>query len=128
MTPFCNSCCTFFAQITLQIPQVYSHINCLFEYRNFIEIIYRVLHNVNLTNFENLSQRNLRTNRVRECIFKKSGELNHEFFSLGTNYGSTFVSSVYVLVSQKRFSVFFVLRGSGLGLIFSMRLDGRKDI
>ena len=87
-----------------------------------------MLHNVNLSNFENLSQRNLRTDRVRECIFKKSGELNHEFFSLGTNYGSTFVSSVYVLVSQKRFSVFFVLRGSGLGLIFSMRLDGRKDI
>ena len=37
--------------------------------------------NVNLGNLENVLQRNLKTGRARECIFRASGGTNFENFS-----------------------------------------------
>ena len=36
--------------------------------------------NVGLSNLENLLQRNLRTGRIRKCIFRASGDTNFESF------------------------------------------------
>ena len=49
---------------------------------NFLKIIHkkRAFHNVNLSNLENLLQRNLRTGRAVECIFRESGETDFEIF------------------------------------------------
>ena len=38
----------------------------------------RVFHNVNLSNLGNVLQRNLRTDRARECIFRASEDTNLE--------------------------------------------------
>ena len=37
---FCTSCCTFSAQIALQVSQVYSHTKFLLEYMNFLKFIH----------------------------------------------------------------------------------------
>ena len=41
----------------------------------------RVFCNVNLSNLENILQKNLRTGRARECIFRASGGTNLENLS-----------------------------------------------
>ena len=50
-----------------------------YEYEFFKNHPQRVVfHNVNLSNLENVLQRNLRIDRARECIFKASGGTNFE--------------------------------------------------
>ena len=65
------------SQIASQISQLYSHTNSLFEYHINIEFFKNhprkgVFRNVNLINLENVLQRNLKTGRARECIFRAS--------------------------------------------------------
>ena len=47
--------------------------------------------NVNLSNLENILQKNVKTDRPRECIFRASGGTNFANFLLSTNHGSTFM-------------------------------------
>ena len=69
-----------FSHIDSQLSQVYSHtIFIFFEYMNFLKTIHEEeFRNLNLSNLGNVLQRNFRTNRVRECIFKASGGTNFE--------------------------------------------------
>ena len=75
------------SQIDSQLWQVYSHI--IFFYLNAIWIYgffknhsrRGKLHNVNLSNLENILQRNLRTHRAGKCIFWASGGTNFENIS-----------------------------------------------
>ena len=50
---------------------------------NFLKIIHekRVFRNQSLSNLENVLQRNLRTDKARECIFRVSEGTNFENFS-----------------------------------------------
>ena len=79
-TALCTTCCIFSAHIDSQLSQVYSHtIFIFFEYMNFLKTIHEEeFRNVNLSNLGNVLQRTFRTNRVRECIFRKSGGTNFE--------------------------------------------------
>ena len=43
--------------------------------------------NVNLSNLENVSERNLRTDRVGDCIFRASESTNFENFSARCQHG-----------------------------------------
>ena len=56
-----------------------------------------VFRNVNLSNLENVLQRNLRKDRTGECIFRASGGTNSETFSAQRH----FVGSMYVPVCPK---------------------------
>ena len=55
--------------------------------------------NVNLSNLENVLQRNLRTDRSWECIFRASGGAN---FLAQHKAGGTLVGLMYVLVCPKK--------------------------
>ena len=58
--------------------------------------------NVNLHNSENLLQKNLRTDRTREYIFRASGDTNFEIYLLSTtNHGGILVGSIYVLACPR---------------------------
>ena len=48
---------------------------------NFLKIIHKVFGDVILSNMENVLQRNLRSDRARECIFRASGGTNFENFT-----------------------------------------------
>ena len=58
----------------------------------------KVFRNVNLNNLENVLQRNLRTDRARECIFRAPGGAN---FLAQHKPGSTVVGLMYVPVCPK---------------------------
>ena len=60
-----------------------------------------MFHDVNLSNLVNVLQRNLKTDRPGEFIFRASGGTNFEFFSLSANHGGAFVGSMYVPICQK---------------------------
>ena len=51
------------------------------------------------SNLKNVSQRNQRTDRARECIVSKGTIF--ETFSLGVNHGGTFLDLMCVLVCPK---------------------------
>ena len=55
--------------------------------------------NVNLSNLENNLQRNFRTDRAQECIFRASGGAN---FLAQHKPGGTLVGSMYVWVCPKK--------------------------
>ena len=55
--------------------------------------------NVNLSNLENVLQRNLRTDRAWECIFRGSGGAN---FLAQHKPGGTLVGSMYVLLCPRK--------------------------
>ena len=58
----------------------------------------RLFRNESLCNLENVLQRNLRTDRAREYIFRVSGGINFENFSLSANHGGAFMGSLCVPV------------------------------
>ena len=62
----------------------------------------RVFHNVNLSNLENVLQKNLRTDRAREFIFRVFGDKNFEKYPLGTNHCGAFLRSMSVLICPKK--------------------------
>ena len=95
---FCTSCCIFSAQIISQLLQVYSYTNLLFEYMIFENDPQRkVFHNVNLSNLENVLQRNLITNWVRECTFRIVRGTNFENLPARPR-----ICSMYVPVCPKK--------------------------
>ena len=55
--------------------------------------------NVNLSNLENVLQRNLRTNRARQCIFRASGGAN---FLAQHKPGGTLLDSMYLPVFPRK--------------------------
>ena len=72
----CTTCCIFLAQIVLQLSQVYSHTNFVYEYVNSLQWSLRKKNNL-----ENNLQRKLRTEGPKECIFRASGDTNFKKFS-----------------------------------------------
>ena len=58
--------------------------------------------NVNLSNLENVLQRNLRSDRGREWIFRVFGGTVLKVCPLGGNYGGAIVNSIYVPVCPKK--------------------------
>ena len=62
------------AYFLLQKPRQLASAEVIFEDR------INVFCNVNLSNLENLLQRNVRTGRVRECIFRASRDKFRKFF------------------------------------------------
>ena len=58
--------------------------------------------NVNLSNLENVLQRNLRADRARECIFRVFGGTILKVYPLDGNHGGAFVNSIYVPVCPKK--------------------------
>ena len=77
--------CTPSSQVALQFSQVYSHTKFLLEYH--MNIFFKnhpwrgLFCNVNLSNLENVLQRNLRTSRACECIFCVSAANFQKFSS-----------------------------------------------
>ena len=65
--------------------------------KNYPQI--KVFRNVNLSNLENVLQRNLRADRARECIFRASGGAN---FLAQHRPGGTLVGLMYVPVCPKK--------------------------
>ena len=62
----------------------------------------RVFRNVNLSNLENVLQRNLRTGKARELFFRVSEGTSFENFSVWrANHSSAFVDSMLYRSSQK---------------------------
>ena len=57
--------------------------------------------NINLSNLENVLQKNLRANRALECIFRTFGGTVLKVYPLGGNHGGAFVNSIYVPVYTK---------------------------
>ena len=58
--------------------------------------------NVNLSSFENVLQKDIRTGRVRLCSFRASEGTDFENFCLPVNHGAAIMGSMYVLVCQKK--------------------------
>ena len=70
----------------------------------------RVLRNVKLSNLENVLQRNLRTDRARECIFRTSGGAQIlKTYPVDVNHGGVVVGSMYVMVCPKRLCIFLTV-------------------
>ena len=72
---FCTTCCIFLAQIASHLSQVCSHTSFFLNisiFKNHPRK--RVSRNASLNNLGNDLQRNLRTNRTRECIFRAYGD------------------------------------------------------
>ena len=57
---------------------------------------------IHVSNLENVMQRNLRTHRAREYIFRVTGDTNFENYPLGANSGGNFLGSVYIPVYAKK--------------------------
>ena len=86
---FCTACCIFSAQIASQLSHMYSHTNLFSEYMNSLKIIHKEEYFV--SNLVNVLQRNLRTDRARECIFRGFGGTILKMYLLRTNHGCAFV-------------------------------------
>ena len=92
---FYTTCCIFSAWIASQLSQVYNHTNLylnIWIFKNYPQRI--VSCNVNLSNLENVLQRNDRTKRGRSAILEK-------FTAQRQPYGA-FVGSVYLPACQKK--------------------------
>ena len=92
-------------QIALQLSQVYSHTNlkttCMYEF--FKNHPRRgVFRNVNLSNLENVLQRNLRTERAGSAFLEHLEAQIWKVFLLSANLGGSFVSSIYVSLCPKK--------------------------
>ena len=132
---FCTSCCIS-SQMVLQLLQVYNHTDILFEFDVNIWIFQKpsmrrgVLQNINLSNLENTSQSNLRTERMVDCIFLASGRHKFWIFFCSAPTSGAFTGSMYVPVCPKNLWVhnwtssnlpirvgmeYFFLEGEGLG-------------
>ena len=61
--------------------------------------------NVNLSNLENVFQRNLRADRTRECVSTAIGGTILKIHLLDGNHGGAFVDSIYVPVCPKKFGI-----------------------
>ena len=61
--------------------------------------------NINLSNLENVLQRNLRADGARECVFTAIGGTILKIYLLGGNHGGAFVDSIYVPVCPKKFGI-----------------------
>ena len=58
------------------------YLNTIWIYKSFKNHLWRgVFRNVNLSNLENVLQRNLRTGKAEDCILKASGGTDFEKFS-----------------------------------------------
>ena len=88
----------------MQLAQAYRHTNFLFEYMNFLKIIHkkRLFCNESLSNLEDVLQRNLKTDRARECIFRvPRGTSFHKFLCLvPTMVAHSWVRCVYHLAKK----------------------------
>ena len=55
-----------------------------------------------LSNLENVLQKNLITDRARECIFRAFGDTILKMYLLGTLHGGAFMVLMYALVCPKK--------------------------
>ena len=60
-----------------------------------------MLRNVSFSNSENVLQKNLRRERVRECIFRAYGGTILKMYSFGTNHDGAFIDLMYVPLAKK---------------------------
>ena len=60
-----------------------------------------MLRNVNFSNSENVLQKNLRRERVRECIFRAYGGTILKMYSFGTNHDGAFIDLMYAPLAKK---------------------------
>ena len=72
---------------------VYGHANFLSEHMNSLKTIREeeLFSNVNLSNLENVLQRNFRTNRARKCILGNLEAKILKIYLLDANHGGAFV-------------------------------------
>ena len=56
---------------------------------------------INLSNLENVLERNLRADRIWECIFRAFGDTILKMCTLGGNHDGAFVDAIHVPVCLK---------------------------
>ena len=84
-------------------------------------VLLAMLPNLNLRNLENVLQRNLRTNRAGECIFRASGGTSFKNFSVSRQHSDAFVGSMYVPICSEKNSGYVSELGKSI-LNFEFRI------